>query len=371
MAQARLTFHIDADFKVKFIRLDFCSLLAAKFYPVFTLLFQNIFSMILGAQAAFRCPPDVMIDTMGVSFIYPIFRFLCRSKVVTYTHYPIISTDMLNMVENNVENFNNRRWIAKSRILTLGKIFYYKSFAWLYRLAGKCCHSIMVNSSWTLGHIRELWSKDAITVYPPCNTDNLKKISLTLKKPALIISMAQFRPEKNHRLQLESFKHFITLMDEHDANTDDLEFHIIGSCRNEEDYSRVRDLEAYSKELEIDRWVQFRVNLPYREMEELMGRASIALHTMTNEHFGISVVEFLAAGIVTISHRSGGPLMDIITQGETGFFATTKEEFGRLLYDLRHRKSLQQIRIAARDSVERFSERSFAQKFIETIEHLM
>jgi hypothetical protein len=33
---------------------------------------------------------------------------------------------------------------------------------------------------------------------------------------------------------------------------------------------------------------------------------------MWNEHFGIGVVELMAAGVVTIAHNSGGPKMDIV-----------------------------------------------------------
>jgi alpha-1,2-mannosyltransferase len=34
---------------------------------------------------------------------------------------------------------------------------------------------------------------------------------------------------------------------------------------------------------------------------------------MWNEHFGIGVVEMLAAGLVTVAHDSAGPKMDIVT----------------------------------------------------------
>ena len=40
--------------------------------------------------------------------------------------------------------------------------------------------------------------------------------------------------------------------------------------------------------------------------------SKVGLHTMWNEHFGIGVVEMLAAGLVTVAHDSAGPQMDIV-----------------------------------------------------------
>lgn len=44
-----------------------------------------------------------------------------------------------------------------------------------------------------------------------------------------------------------------------------------------------------------------------------MRESSVGIHTMWNEHFGISVVEMMAAGLVVVAHDSGGPSMDIVT----------------------------------------------------------
>lgn len=35
---------------------------------------------------------------------------------------------------------------------------------------------------------------------------------------------------------------------------------------------------------------------------------------MKEEHFGISVVEMMAAGLFTVAHNSGGPKLDIIKE---------------------------------------------------------
>jgi alpha-1,2-mannosyltransferase len=66
----------------------------------------------------------------------------------------------------------------------------------------------MVNSSWTSAHIQQLWwsLKEPALVYPPCDTTDLQLLPLDRKlKHLYLVSVQQFRPEKNHRLQLEAF----------------------------------------------------------------------------------------------------------------------------------------------------------------------
>ena len=37
---------------------------------------------------------------------------------------------------------------------------------------------------------------------------------------------------------------------------------------------------------------------------------------MVDEHFGINVVELMAAGLIPLTHASGGPLLDIVVPYE-------------------------------------------------------
>ena len=67
---------------------------------------------------------------------------------------------------------------------------------------------VMVNSSWTQAHISRLWWRLGTPqlVYPPCNTTSLSALPLDRKLKSLyLVSLAQFRPEKNHAKQLRSF----------------------------------------------------------------------------------------------------------------------------------------------------------------------
>lgn len=71
---------------------------------------------------------------------------------------------------------------------------------------------------------------------------------------------------------------------------------LIGSCRGADDEARLQELQAYATRLGLSECVEWFVNIPYAELKQLLGGAVGGLHTMLDEHFGISVVEYMAAG---------------------------------------------------------------------------
>lgn len=77
---------------------------------------------------------------------------------------------------------------------------------------------------------------------------------------------------------------------------------IIGSCRNKEDEERKKNIEDFTKHLSLERSVEIKANVSYQELIQNYRMASIGLHTMWNEHFGIGVVDMMAAGLVTVAH---------------------------------------------------------------------
>ena len=84
-------------------------------------------------------PPQVMIDTSGWAFMYPLLR-LAGVRVVCYTHYPTISTDMLKRVHTRQAAFNNDNSIAGSTLKSAAKLVYYYMFASLYGAVGACAN---------------------------------------------------------------------------------------------------------------------------------------------------------------------------------------------------------------------------------------
>ena len=62
----------------------------------------------------------------------------------------------------------------------------------IYGWVGALANVVMVNSSWTRGHIEQIWGLTTQTVYPPCDTIALNKIPLA-NRGKNIISIGQFR----------------------------------------------------------------------------------------------------------------------------------------------------------------------------------
>ena len=134
---------------------------------------------------------------------YPLV-WLAGARIAAYVHYPTISTDMLARVRRRDASYNNAADVSSSNMRTCAKLAYYRAFAVLYGFCGLFPDAVMVNSTWTLGHVGRLWwrrwRRAPQVVYPPCDVAELK--ALPLARPsgkAHICSVAQFRPEKNHR----------------------------------------------------------------------------------------------------------------------------------------------------------------------------
>ncbi|XP_067645074.1 GDP-Man:Man(3)GlcNAc(2)-PP-Dol alpha-1,2-mannosyltransferase isoform X2 [Eurosta solidaginis] len=379
MEKVQETFNINIDKQnTSFVYLKRRLLVEAKLYPYFTLLGQSLGSIILGLEALCRFPPDIYIDTTGYTFTLPLFRFIGNCKVGCYVHYPTISMDMLRRVQRREYCHNNQAYVVRNPFITWVKVIYYRIFAKIYRWAGRCSDTIMVNSTWTENHIRDLWGVPFKThrVYPPCEVKNLKSLTRNESPDKIvIISIGQFRPEKDHPLQLQAMYELRTLLSRNEDLWNKVKLIIVGSCRNDSDYERLKNMQDLAKHLSLENSVEFKVNVNFQELLQLYQNAGIGIHTMWNEHFGIGIVECMAAGVIMVAHRSGGPLLDIIETSEgsqNGYLAINAADYANcILSIICNSKELNDaIRNAARSSVERFTEEEFDINFLRAVTQL-
>lgn len=379
--RAQNQFNVKVDkTKINFIRLSMRRAIEAKTYPYFTLLLQSLGSMILGLEAFMKLNPDIYIDTTGFAFTFPIFRYLAQCPVGCYVHYPTITGAMMRRVKHRIVSYNNNSLIARNPLFTWMKLLYYKIFGWLYGVVGRCADVVMANGTWTEDHLNELWRcpLNTFRVYPPCEVSELKQLRSLVKEsdPIRILSVAQFRPEKDHPLMLQAMYELRNLLVKNEMLWNKIKLVLVGSCRNAEDKERVQNLKDLAKHLSLEASVEFVVNAPYARLLQMYQTSSLAIHAMWNEHFGISVVECMAAGLITIAHRSGGPLCDIVETAQasrTGFLAAEPDEYARAILEVIALSSDERKRIveAARASVDRFSTMEFEKSFLRAVEPLM
>ena len=123
---------------------------------------------------------------------------------------------------------------------------------------------------------------------------SLKDLPLSPREP-LILAVGQFRPEKAHPLQIRAFARFLrqAKLEKKGKSDKKVRLVLLGSCRGAEDEARVEALRELAVKEGVAEEVEFVVGASFPELKRWLGRASVGLHTMWNEHFGICVVEYM------------------------------------------------------------------------------
>lgn len=262
---------------------------------------------------------------MGYAFVLGFCKLLFP-KVSTgaYVHYPTISTDMLDSLDPT-SAVGSQGVNAGKGVGTRGKVklLYWKIFARFYCWVGSSVDIVMTNSSWTQAHIESLWvpyraeknrTDPIAVVYPPVAVREMEQeVEVSKesesKREKVLVYIAQFRPEKNHQLILQSFAEFLKTDTQASKGA---RLVLIGSVRDDHDSKRVYQLRLLANELGIRNSVEFHLDATWPEILEWLRKASVGVNGMWNEHFGIGVVEYQAAGLISVVHNSGGPKLDIV-----------------------------------------------------------
>ena len=338
-----------------------------------TMLLQILAQIYFAIEIITKIYSDVYCDTTGLPFTYFILKYLGHAKVTAYTHYPFISKDMIYQVQNNKPGVHSRGNLNKNKFIRKIKIFYYNLILKVYKIMGnKCLSFAYVNSTWTFNHMKETWDElyktnKLIILYPPCSISLYREAAKNDNRQNIIVSFSQFRPEKNQILQIKilaQLKKKLSIYPE----LEDLELHLIGGVRNEEDQKLFDDLKIFARQLGVEKYVKFLKNGSTEEIMEEFSKAKIGIHTMIDEHFGINLIEMMAAGLILVTHNSAGAKDDILkNEGEKpGFLVNNENEYIARIEEIlvRYDEIKGQIINCSTKRAEKFSDEAFKDQFI-------
>ena len=369
--------------RIFFLYLSHRRWVLASTWPHVTLLGQSLGSLILGFDAFTLLVPDIFIDTMGYAYVLALAKYFFPSMPTgAYVHYPTISTDMLGSLDADGKSKGLNAGTGKGLRGYL-KRKYWRLFALSYSWVGGHVDVVMTNSSWTQSHIKSLWGtpradrekkSEIEVVFPPVAVDELvDAITVSAEternRENVLLYIAQFRPEKNHTMILKAFADMIHNNTENLQEVVSAKLVLIGSVRDSDDAKRVYELRLLAHELKIKEQVEFVCDASWPDILKWLGKSSVGVNGMWNEHFGIGVVEYQAAGLISVVNDSGGPKQDIVIEhdgGPTGFHASDLREYAEafakaLMLPTEEKVAMRQ---RARASARRFGEQEFVNDWL-------
>ena len=230
---------------------------------------------------------------------------------------------------------------------------------------------ILANSDFTATWLQRFWDAESDFLYPPVDTASF----VPGEKQPLILSTGRFFVGEHSKRQDVMVEAFRALVAQGEKNW---QLHLVGTVgERPADRAYVADLQARAAGLPVT----FHCNADFATLRELSAQASLYWHAagygvneqkepLRVEHFGISVVEAMAAGAVPLAVGKGG-VREIITPDESGIVWDTPEELvaatERLIGDpdLRARLSA-----AARQRSQAFSQERYCEAMQQIVRQL-
>jgi glycosyltransferase involved in cell wall biosynthesis len=228
---------------------------------------------------------DLIISTNGTVLPLGIQKHI---PSILYVHFP---TALLNSVSYYASNDRYR------------KSLFWKTYSIPYRiLANKLTKSalsrsslVVANSYFTKNAIRKVYPRiNPEVLYPPVEIDRFSLAYNSSRRESRVIVISRFSPEKQIEKAIEIAK-----------IVKNVEFEVVGFLAHA-NRQYFKSLEKMIERNGLENKMRLTPNVSYREMIDKMSVSKVYLHTTFGEHFGVSVIEAMAAGLITVVPSIGG-----------------------------------------------------------------
>jgi glycosyltransferase involved in cell wall biosynthesis len=231
----------------------------------------------------------------------------------------------------------------------------------LHYMQLKISRLVLANSGYVANLLRELGINAAV-LHPPVKSREIMQYTLNSKwenRRKIVVTINRIAPGK----QLE----YLPLIA---SKVKDLKFVLVGSIYDKNYYVK---LLRFKKVLGAENFI-IMPDINRHDLYKLLNDSSIYFHTARHEQFGIAVVEAMAAGVIPVIHRSGGPWYDIFNEkdGIYGLSYSNIEEATEKIKDIASNPyKYAEVSERARFRALAFDEQLFKIKFREIIKNIL
>lgn len=254
---------------------------------------------------------DITINTHGDTL--PFYHCsLSKNNAITYCHFPSAKYHIES------ENLEYLRDIKISGFTQIPDIDYSKNKAapicdaelehkvkkYLKFLRDKYYNMmkntlVLTNSEYTRKAILDAFNIDAQILYPPVDVDTFQKIaSKCNQREDMILVISRIAPDK----QIENAIEVARLIKSRGFGKS----MIIAGNLHDYDINYYQQLKKMVTDYDLSDYVNLQTNISFSKLVELMQLAKVYFHPRIDEHFGISIVEAMASGLVPIVSDIGG-----------------------------------------------------------------
>jgi glycosyltransferase involved in cell wall biosynthesis len=157
--------------------------------------------------------------------------------------------------------------------------------------------TLLTNSFFSRDKIRQLWGRRAIVLYPPVDVETYGVLLDSCPdREDVVVVISRFDAVKNLEIvpwvaaNCKSAKKFV----------------IIGSA-GPKDGPFIDRLNESARKLGAEEKIRIVPNATSLQKHQYLARAKVLFHPKRYEHFGISIIEGMAAGCIPIVFNNGGP----------------------------------------------------------------
>ena len=254
---------------------------------------------------------DFTVNTHGDTLPY-YHRSFSKNNAVTYCHFPsaryhIDSENLEYLRDIRVTGFRQIDEMDYSE-KNVARIFdleteekikrYFKFLRDRYENLMKNT-LVLTNSEYTRKAISNAFNIDAKILYPPVDVETFQEIALkSNQRDGMVLVISRIAPDK----QIENAIEVARIMRGRG----------IGKTMTIAGNLHYYDLQYYQQmknmiaDYDLSDYVSLQTNISFSRLIQLMQLAKVYFHPRIDEHFGISIVEAMASGLVPVVSNIGG-----------------------------------------------------------------